>query len=322
MAPRHISELLLHSASLRGVASGFLRALAIGVVFYFLVYLLERASGGTTTQYHTPGFIHDVAYWFYYRSGLDQLLFMAVLFSFLSTKVAFLHLNLLGGLHPILRGALWILVGDFTSYWVHRLQHASRFLWAFHSTHHAQEQLNFATTTRFHPVDHFISNTLTFFPLLILGTSPMSWVPLYLASDFLAITQHSRIKWRLGALSRVLVTPWFHSFHHSTDPRHFQKNFGSGLSIWDRVFGTAVDAPEQPAEYGLTDVKMPTFMSTLSLPFRLLFQTYGPAWSSWYNTGKARLSSEPAGHPPSPYTLSPLLRRMLRRTGSEPRAPR
>jgi sterol desaturase/sphingolipid hydroxylase (fatty acid hydroxylase superfamily) len=218
--------------------------------------------------------MQDVAYWFYYRSGLHQLLFMAALFSFLGTRLAFLQLKMLGGLHPIVAGILWILIADFCDYWIHRLQHRSRFMWAFHSTHHVQEQLSFATSARFHPVDHFISNTIRFVPLLMLGVSPNNWLPFYLCANFILITLHSRIKWRFGALSRVFVTPWFHSFHHSTDPRHYNQNFGAFLSIWDHMFGTAVDAPAQPAAYGLPDVKMPTLLSTLVVPFRLLRQLY------------------------------------------------
>lgn len=299
MTWRHIFESLLHWAPLRHVAGGCLRALAVGIVFYFLVYLLERASGGTTEQYRTRGFLQDVVYWFYYRSGLNQLLFMAALFSFLGTRLAFLQLSIIGSLHPVVRGILWILVGDFCGYWVHRLQHASRFVWAFHSVHHAQEQLNFTTTTRFHPVDHFISDTLRFLPQMTLGASPMSWLPLYLVMDFVANMQHSRITWRFGLLSRILVTPRFHSFHHSADPRDYNKNFGGLLSIWDHIFGTAVDAPEQPTEYGLRDIKMPTLLSTLLLPFGLLRQMYTPASAGSSNARNAILISRSADEPPS-----------------------
>jgi sterol desaturase/sphingolipid hydroxylase (fatty acid hydroxylase superfamily) len=299
MTLRHIGDVLLHYVPLRHVIHGCLLALIIGAVFYFLIYMLERASGGTTEQYRSRGFLQDVAYWFYYRSGLDRLLFTAALFSFLGTRLAFLQLRIVGNLHPIVRGILWILLADFCSYWVHRLQHASRFVWAFHSTHHAQEQLNFATTTRFHPVDHFISDTLKFVPQMTLGASPMSWLPLYLLMEFVLNAQHSRIKWRLGAVSRVFVTPWFHSFHHSTDPRHYNKNFGGLLSIWDHIFGTAVDAPEQPTEYGLRDIKMPTLLSTLLQPFGLLRQMYAQASSSSSNPRNAIAIPGSADEPPS-----------------------
>lgn len=294
---RHIFEWLVRSPQLRLVAHGTRRALVFGIVYYFTIYLLERASGATTKQYRSRGFVQDVVYWFYYVSGLNQLLLMAALFSFLGTRLTILHLKMVDSLPPIVQGAAWILLSDFTTYWVHRLQHASRLVWAFHSTHHSQEQLNFATTTRFHPVDHFISDTLKFIPQLTLGASPMSWLPLYLTMDFISVTQHSRIKWRFGPLSRVLVTPRFHSFHHSADPRHYNKNFGGLLTIWDQMFGTVVDAPEQPTEYGLRDIKMLTFWSTLLLPFGLLRQMYGKDSSGSNNAQSAIVTSRPADGP-------------------------
>jgi sterol desaturase/sphingolipid hydroxylase (fatty acid hydroxylase superfamily) len=291
---------LVHSMQLRSLAHGTLKALFVGVVFYFIVYFLELASGGATEQYRRHGFLQDVAYWFYYRSGLHRLLFTALLFGFLGPRIAFLKLPMLDHLSLLWRGTLWLLLSDVTSYWVHRLQHASRFFWAFHATHHAQEDLSFMTTTRFHPVDHFLADTLKFVPQMALGASPLSWLPLYLTLDFLAITQHSRIAWRFGPLSKVLATPWFHSFHHSTDPRHYNKNFGGLFSFWDYLFGTAVDAPQQPAEYGLTDIKMPTLLSSLSKPFDLLYRTYFQKPAPSEAAARTLATSETDDGPPNP----------------------
>ncbi len=296
---RHLAESILHSASLRSLASGCVRALEFGVVFYFIVYLLERTSGGTTSQYRSRGFMQDVAYWFYYRSGLNNLLFLAALFSLLRAKLGFLQLSFVNDLHPIARGVLWFVAADFGGYWIHRLQHQWRFMWAFHSTHHSQEHLSFATTSRFHPVDFFVSNILLFIPLLMFGASPRSWLPFFLTSEFITATLHSRIAWRFGVLSRIFVTPRFHSFHHSADRRYYDKNFGGILSIWDHTFGTAVDAPEQPAEYGLSQVKMPTLTSTLVQPFRLLRQLYAGTSSSSNETLGAIAPSRPADEHPS-----------------------
>ena len=44
-------------------------------------------------------------------------------------------------------------------------------------------------------------------------------------------------------VSQVIFCPHYHQQHHSTDPRHFDKNFGLMLSVWDRMFGT-LHAPE------------------------------------------------------------------------------
>src|SRR5260370_18128771 len=59
MTLRQILDALLHFAPLRQVVHGCLRALAVGIVFYFLIYLLERASGGKTEQYRSRGFLRS-----------------------------------------------------------------------------------------------------------------------------------------------------------------------------------------------------------------------------------------------------------------------
>jgi hypothetical protein len=41
-----------------------------------------------------------------------------------------------------------------------------------------------------------------------------------------------------GVLGRIFVSPAHHQVHHSANPRHFNKNFGSCLALWDWMFGT------------------------------------------------------------------------------------
>ena len=51
--------------------------------------------------------------------------------------------------------------------------------------------------------------------------------------------QHSHvwISFR-GVLGRIFVSPAHHQVHHSANPKHFNKNFGSCLALWDWMFGT------------------------------------------------------------------------------------
>ena len=41
-----------------------------------------------------------------------------------------------------------------------------------------------------------------------------------------------------GMLGRIFVSPAHHQVHHSDNPKHFDKNFGSCLALWDWMFGT------------------------------------------------------------------------------------
>jgi sterol desaturase/sphingolipid hydroxylase (fatty acid hydroxylase superfamily) len=58
-----------------------------------------------------------------------------------------------------------------------------------------------------------------------------------------------------GVLGRIFVSPAHHQVHHSANPKHFNKNFGSCLALWDWMFGTLY-VPEKEREkltFGFAD---------------------------------------------------------------------
>ncbi len=256
-------------------AKGCLKILAVGFCFYLLIYAIERAYKARTRNYGSRMFAHDVAYGFYYYSGLNKFLFTAAVFAALEQPLSFLDLKLLTPLPFVAQVTLYYVVADFVGYWIHRAEHHFRFLWAFHSTHHSQSKLTFATTFRFHPVEHFYQESLRYIPMRILGVEPMAWALVYLLIEFNTATQHTQIPWRLGPFYKVLATPTFHSYHHSIDPAHHNRNYGGLFSFWDYLFGTAVkDDVPKPVEYGLENVRPTSLWSTLVTPFRLLYAYY------------------------------------------------
>ena len=53
-------------------------------------------------------------------------------------------------------------------------------------------------------------------------------------------------------LEHVFCSPAQHQIHHSTDPRHHDRNFGGLLSLWDWLFGTLITArTRQQITFGL-----------------------------------------------------------------------
>jgi sterol desaturase/sphingolipid hydroxylase (fatty acid hydroxylase superfamily) len=50
---------------------------------------------------------------------------------------------------------------------------------------------------------------------------------------------HSNTRLHLGILRVFFADNRFHRIHHSVQPEHFDKNFGSATTVWDRLFGTA-----------------------------------------------------------------------------------
>ena len=239
---------------------------------FVVIYVIERAYGQPPQRYLSRAFLHDLGYWIYYRSGIHQLLITAWVLQAMTPALSFLRLDLLDGWPVVARYFTYWIVFDFMAYWVHRWKHASRFLWAFHAVHHSQERLTFATITRGHPLEQVFGSVIAFFPLIVLGAPPSAWLPLQLLREFLEALQHSAIPWRLGWGRYLIVSPVFHAFHHSTDPAHHDRNYGVNLAIWDHLFGTAVDGPARPAEFGLKDRPMPTVASQLVGPFSAVYQ--------------------------------------------------
>lgn len=256
----------------RYVAHSALHGVRHGLLFFLIIYVIERYYKVRTIKYKSRNFLHDTCYWIYGRSDLSRILFTASLFKFLGSRLAFIEITFFRSLPVFARFFLYFIFADFLTYWLHRWQHSSRVLWAFHSMHHSQEQLTFATSMRTHPVDDFILTTLSFIPLMLLGQPVHLWLPVYIAMEFMIAILHSEIPWRFGPLYRVFVSPTFHSFHHSIRPEHHNQNFGRLLSIWDYLFGTAVPEQERPVAYGLPDCKMPTLVSQLCSPFLRLYE--------------------------------------------------
>jgi sterol desaturase/sphingolipid hydroxylase (fatty acid hydroxylase superfamily) len=238
-------------------------------LFFYLAGKLAKVPGG---QYTSRSFLHDLFFWFYYRLGIHTFIFSYWLFSYVGPALP--KWNLLEGWSYWLRFLIYYLVADFLGYWLHRLRHKAKVLWAFHTTHHSVERMTYATELRTHPVEMFIAETMMYIPLFLLGAAPEYWAPLAILRAMSEVAQHSELPWRFGPLYYVFVSPAFHAVHHSVKQEHFDRNFGVNLSAWDFLFGTAVDAKQLPERYGLPDVKMPDLSSQMFLPFRLIYDSY------------------------------------------------
>jgi sterol desaturase/sphingolipid hydroxylase (fatty acid hydroxylase superfamily) len=147
----------------------------------------------------------------------------------------------IAGIEPVLAGMnFWLqavivlLTYDFLRYVEHRVEHA--IWWPVHGVHHSIRDLNSANAYG-HPLQAVPEYVIVAIPLSFLGmTAP---VVVLWASAFWSLFIHSPITIGAGPLRRIFVDPAFHRIHHSTDPRHWGKNFGIMFSIWDQLFGTA-----------------------------------------------------------------------------------
>jgi sterol desaturase/sphingolipid hydroxylase (fatty acid hydroxylase superfamily) len=156
-------------------------------------------------------------------------------------------------------------------YWFnHWLSHKVPVLWEFHKAHHTAEVLTPLTNFRVHPVDTWIfANTLAVTSAVANGLCHYMFGETayqYALSDTNIILvlfihayvhlQHSHmwISFR-GALGRIFISPAHHQVHHSGNPKHFNKNFGSCLALWDWMFGTLYvpEKEREPLVFGFSD---------------------------------------------------------------------
>ena len=281
---------LLH---LEELARSLARALLIYAAFFVVVYALEMRAGADRARYRTRNFFNDIVYTLFYRGALYNVLILAAITNALEPRLGALRIDFLGGAPWLVQLAVFWIGGDFVMYWWHRLQHSNRFLWALHSVHHSQEQMTLLTAARRHPLETLSLDILIFFGIfhVLLGVPTKGWLPLAaLITSILAI-QHAQLDWRLGPFYRVLVSPRFHSFHHSADPAHLNANYGFLFSIWDYIFGTAVPEQARPARYGVDGLDMKeTLTSQLVTPFRLMWRWRRPASVKPASPGPAHIS--------------------------------
>lgn len=253
-----------------GMGNQFIFALGVAIAFHCAVWAIERITGVRGDEYTSRDYGYDMVYWFWYRTGLNYFLIIALLFSPLDQPIAWLDLGLLKGQPLLVQAVVFFLCADLYSYWTHRALHKFDVLWAFHTMHHVPERITYASSARFHPVEILVSYVGFYVLVRVAGVNPLAWLPILAFMEVMLNAQHTRIPWKLGPLYHVFVTPSFHRFHHSSDPRHFDRNFGSVLSIWDHIFGTALPRDEPaPRALGIAGIRHESFWSTLAAPFRL-----------------------------------------------------
>lgn len=85
----------------------------------------------------------------------------------------------------------------------------------------------------------------------LLGVPPLVAATLGIVGLMWGLVSHTSLVSSMGVFDLVLVTPTNHRVHHASNPGYLDCNFGGGLIVWDRLFGTYVPETETPT-FGLT----------------------------------------------------------------------
>jgi sterol desaturase/sphingolipid hydroxylase (fatty acid hydroxylase superfamily) len=170
------------------------------------------------------------------------------------------------GTVAVLFTVFFFVIDDFSRFYVHRLMHRIPVLWAFHQVHHSAETMTPFTIFRTHPIEGLIFALRTSIVqgivisiFLFLFGSKVDLITVFGASAGVVIfhslgsnLRHSHIKIRYPrAIELFFISPGQHQIHHSTEKRHFDKNFGVALAVWDLIFGSLLHSESQIHKFGL-----------------------------------------------------------------------
>ena len=146
--------------------------------------------------------------------------------------------------------AVAVLGWDFLYYWNHRLSHESRWLWAVHVAHHSSRHYNLSTALR-QPVAEGFTLTVPYGLLALVGVRPALIEQARGLNLLYQFWIHTEAINRIGWLEKVLNSPSHHRVHHGSNRQYLDRNHGSILILWDRLFGT-FEEEDEPVVYGLT----------------------------------------------------------------------
>ena len=235
----------------------------VGIVFAVLSHFSPCNQGRPWWQKRGLG--TDIAYWIfvplfsrYLRIGVT-VVFTVWLFHIADgQKIADFYDH---GHGLISRWSLWqqgmfyLVVSDFALYWCHRFFHRGIW-WKYHAIHHAPEELEWISASRFHPVNLALGTIAVDVVLLLMGISPDIFVVIGPFNTVSSCLVHANLNWTFGPLRYVFASPVFHRWHHAADV--CDKNFGSAFSFWDIMFGTwYLPAGMLPKAYGIEDKNIP-----------------------------------------------------------------
>ena len=159
----------------------------------------------------------------------------SVIFVYISS---YLNLELLSVKNPF----TWIiafLLYDLSYYWMHRMHHEIKILWATHSVHHHGEDFNLATALR-QTSTGWLWKWIFYMPMIMLGVPGEVFVTVAGVNLVYQFWVHTKHIGHLGFLEKIFITPMNHGIHHAKNKEYIDANYGGVFIIWDRMFGTYI----------------------------------------------------------------------------------
>ncbi|MDI4664845.1 sterol desaturase family protein [Xanthobacter autotrophicus] len=171
---------------------------------------------------------------------------------------------------PMQGVAVWValfLAVEFCYFLHHLAMHKVRWLWATHAVHHSATRLNLSAAVRLGWGGPLTGGIVFYLPLVALGFPPLAVFGMLGAGLVYQFFLHLARPPHLGPLEWVLNTPRHHAVHHASNPSVIDRNFGGVLIVFDRLFGTFAEAPQdEPLSFGIAGAA--TSRNPLAIVFR------------------------------------------------------
>lgn len=129
-----------------------------------------------------------------------------------------------------------LLVAELVNWGSHWLKHRQPWLWRFHLQHHVETRYSVNLTLHTHGVEVLVTGAAMATLLGLGGFSRFAVDVFTLCYYGSNLYKHSTTRLSLGPLDWLVVSPAYHRLHHA---RGHAGNFGSVLTVFDVLFGTA-----------------------------------------------------------------------------------
>ena len=151
---------------------------------------------------------------------------------------SYLYLKLL----PLYSPITWVvgfILYDLSYYWMHRMHHEIKVLWATHSVHHHGEEFNLSTALR-QTSTGWLWKWVFYIPMIMVGVPGEVFVTVAGINLVYQFWVHTKHIGHLGILEKIFITPMNHGVHHAKNAEYIDANYGGVFIIWDRMFGTYI----------------------------------------------------------------------------------
>lgn len=152
--------------------------------------------------------------------------------------------------NPAWKALLSLLALDLLHYAWHRASHCFDWLWQFHKVHHNDPYMNVSTAFRLHIVELLIIIALKSACVMLLGIDKGMVAANETLIALFVMFHHTNVSfYGERSLGHVIVVPYLHRAHHSTERSEHDNNYGAVFSLWDRLFGTFLE--REPMKLGI-----------------------------------------------------------------------